>query len=261
MNSPAPVTVIVPCYNSSATIGRAVASVLSQTVLPASLMLIDDASTDNTGEILKEFELKHSGLVQRISLTVNRGPSFARNMGWETATTEFVAFLDADDEWHPRKLEILLIWFTQHPEAVFCGHRCIQHSGSSIEINNDQFLVRSFRFRDMLISNRFSTPGVMLRTAVRHRFPISRRYAEDYQLWLMIAADVGHLDRIELPLAWYFKQPYGASGLSANLWAMEKGELAVLSSIRDQGYLSTAGWAALSLFSIAKYAKRCWHAL
>ncbi len=255
------VTVVVPCHNAAATLDRMMASVLAQTVRPAALILVDDASTDNTGEVLRNFELRHPNLVRTIKLPVNKGPSYARNVGWDAAVTEFVAFLDADDEWHRQKLEILSRWFSQNPQAVFCSHQCIRYPGSSVDIDSEQFIVRRFKFRDLLISNRFSTPAVMLRTVVSHRFPVSRRYAEDYQLWLTISADVGHLDRIELPLAWYFKDPFGESGLSANLWAMEKGVLGVLSEMREKGRLGTGAWAALTLFSLAKFARRCWRAI
>jgi glycosyltransferase involved in cell wall biosynthesis len=182
-------------------------------------------------------------------------------VGWGSATTEFVAFLDADDEWHPKKLEILLNWFSKNPQAIFCSHQCIRYTGYPVEINSKQFMVRSFKFRDILISNPFSTPAVMLRTGICHRFPVSLRYAEDYYLWLIIAAEVRYLNRIELPLSWYFKAPYGESGLSGNLWAMEKGELAALRELRKQGHVRLSVWVAISLFSIAKFAMRCWRVM
>ncbi len=260
MSNYVPVTVIVPCYNSADTLSRAVNSVLLQTLPPAALLLIDDASTDNTREMLRELEQTFPGRVRAISLPENRGPSYARNTGWDAATTEFVAFLDADDEWHSRKLEIQLDWFAKHPNAMMCGHQCIEHSGCTAEIGVAPPVVRSFTLRDMLVSNRFSTPSVMLRRSIRHRFPVSRRHAEDYHLWLSIAADVGHLERIELPLAWYFKPAFGASGLSANLWAMEKGELSVLKELRDRGDIGAVDWLTFSLLSFAKYARRAfWH--
>lgn len=255
------ITVVVPCYNAAATLHRMMTSVLAQTVRPAAVILVDDASTDNTIEVLREFELRYPDLVRAIKLPVNKGPSFARNMGWDAAITEFVAFLDADDEWHRQKLEIMSRWFSQNPQALFCSHQCIRYPGSSVEIRGEQLTVRRFKLRDLLISNRFSTPAVMLRTVVRHRFPVSRRYAEDYQLWLTIASDVGYLDRIELPLAWYFKEPFGESGLSANLWAMERGVLGVLSELRQKGRLGTGAWAAFTLLSLAKFARRYWRAI
>ena len=259
MIEPASVTVVVPCYNSSNTLNRAIRSVLAQTVTPSALILVDDSSTDDTGEILKDAKLKHPELVQIITLPVNSGPSFARNAGWDVTTTEFVAFLDADDEWHPQKLEIMLRWFFQNPDAVFCSHPCVRSPSSPVEINTGEFAVSRFKFSDILISNRFSTPGVMLKTTLDQRFPVSLRYAEDYHLWLMLAAEVGYLDRIELPLACYFKEPYGESGLSGNLWAMQKGELSVLRDLREKGHLSAIVWAATSLLSLVKFAKRCVH--
>ena len=256
MTSTASVTVIVPCYNVAATLNRAVTSVLSQTVRPTTLLLIDDASTDDTAEVLRDLEMGHPEWIRCISLVANRGPSYARNVGWDAAVTDFVAFLDADDEWHPRKLEIQLKWFRENLDAQMSGHQCIQYSGNTIEIETESWEVRSFTLRDMLTSNRFSTPSVMVRRSVRHRFPVSRRHAEDYQLWLRLAADMGHLERIELPLAWYFKPPYGAYGLSAQLWAMEIGELAALRDLRDCGRLGGLAWAGFSTFSLVKFTQR-----
>ena len=69
------VTVVVPCHNAAATLHRMMASVLAQTVQPAALILVDDASTDNTGEVLRDFELRYPNLVRTIKLPVNKGPS------------------------------------------------------------------------------------------------------------------------------------------------------------------------------------------
>lgn len=256
MSNLAPVTVVIPCHNSSATIARAVVSVLGQTVRPAAVMVVDDASTDDTRDVLRDFEIRHPEWIRCITLGKNRGPSYARNTGWDAATTEYVAFLDADDAWHPRKVEIQTAWLAEHGEAQMCGHKCVLYNSSEPNIQNGNFEIQRFSLRDMLVSNRFSTPSVMVRRLVRHRFPTSRRHAEDYELWLLMAAESGYVDRIELPLAWYFKAPYGESGLSRDLWAMEKGELAALSELRRRGCIGSFAWAAFSAFSLAKYGRR-----
>lgn len=99
--SPA-VSAIIPVYNRRELVGRAIRSVLEQSYGDWELIAIDDASEDGTPErIAEEFGDRIRLLVQER----NRGVSAARNRGIEAATGEWVAFLDSDDEWRPRKLE------------------------------------------------------------------------------------------------------------------------------------------------------------
>jgi len=98
-----PISVIIPCFRSTDTIERAVLSVVNQTVLPSQIILIDDASND--GSIEKLFALQKEYPLANISvevMPVNGGPGLARNRGWELATEPWLAFLDADDAWHPK---------------------------------------------------------------------------------------------------------------------------------------------------------------
>ena len=106
MKQPAKVSVIIPCYNCALTLQRAFNSVLSQTVQPAEILLIDDKSTDNTLEIIKQSIVAFPLKIKIIELTVNQGAANARNAGWEVATQPYIAFLDSDDTWHPKKIEI-----------------------------------------------------------------------------------------------------------------------------------------------------------
>ena len=97
----APVTVIIPTYNCGPFVAEAVDSVLAQTLPPAGIIVVDDGSSDDTPQRLERYR----GLIQYVTQR-NQGVSAARNRGLLLADTEFVAFLDADDVWHPRKLEL-----------------------------------------------------------------------------------------------------------------------------------------------------------
>jgi glycosyltransferase involved in cell wall biosynthesis len=99
-------TVVIPAYNASETIVRALESVLTQTVLPAEIVVVDNNSTDDTLIKLQAYENRISILECK-----SQGVSFERNMGVNFASSEFVAFLDADDVWHPRKIESQLELF------------------------------------------------------------------------------------------------------------------------------------------------------
>jgi glycosyltransferase involved in cell wall biosynthesis len=95
------VSVIIPVYNGEATIKKTVDSALSQNYSNIEIIVIDDNSTDGTWSLLNKC---YSGDVVLIKHPVNQGGSAARNSGINIATGEFIAFLDADDEWYPNKI-------------------------------------------------------------------------------------------------------------------------------------------------------------
>jgi glycosyltransferase involved in cell wall biosynthesis len=252
----ASVSVVIPCHNCAPTLKRAFDSILLQTLRPAEVLLVDDASRDETRQLVTEIARCYPSWVTAILLDDNRGPSVARNIGWDNATQSFVAFLDADDAWHPRKLEIQYAWMEAHPTAVMSGHLCAEHRlGFEIE-DLAPSVVKEFSLQHLLRSNRFSTPSVMVRRDIPERFPAEKRYSEDYHLWLSIAAAHGAVYRIEMLLAWYYKAAYGASGLSGALWRMEKGELDSIAMLHRLGKISTLAWGTTSAWSLLKFVRR-----
>ena len=92
------ISVIIPTYNRADLVQRAIKSVLNQTKKPNEIIVVDDGSTDNTKQILKNYPVK-------ILYQKNKGVSSARNIGIKNAKYEFIAFLDSDDEWIEEKLE------------------------------------------------------------------------------------------------------------------------------------------------------------
>ncbi len=98
-------SVIIPTYNRLPLLERALGSVLAQTVLPREIIIIDDGSEDSTEQLVKQF--KNSSEVKILYYKQpNRGPASARNRGIEMSAFAFLAFLDSDDHWHKRKIEI-----------------------------------------------------------------------------------------------------------------------------------------------------------
>ena len=98
-------SVIIPTYNRVLFLERALGSVLAQTVLPGEIIIIDDGSDDSTEQMVKQF--KTGSAVKIVYFKqLNRGPASARNRGIEASSSEFLAFLDSDDHWHRRKVEI-----------------------------------------------------------------------------------------------------------------------------------------------------------
>lgn len=256
----APVSVVVPCFRCGATIGRAVASIAGQTQKPAEVLLVDDASGDETSSSLQQLVSDYPGWVKVLVLAHNQGPSAARNAGWEAATQPYVAFLDADDSWHPEKIRIQYRFMHDNPAIDISGHRCLWlRPDEALPQVSDEVTITRITVLDLVFGTRLSTPTIMLKRQIPFRFEANKRYAEDVHLWRQVACASSSVVRIESPLAYMHKAPYGVSGLSAELWPMEKGDLSSLFSLYKAKHISWMVLALSSTFSLAKYLKRIMH--
>jgi teichuronic acid biosynthesis glycosyltransferase TuaG len=258
---PAPcadVSVVIPMYNSSATIIRALTSIEAQTLRPCEVILVDDASADDTLALVEQFSKLHLDIAIRVIRQVyNQGPSASRNAGWAAANGEYVAFLDADDAWHPKKIEIQYAWMVSNPAADISAHDCLLAVNFNwpavVDGTVKAVAIPTWR---LLLYNHFSTPTVMLKRTLPYQFVEQRRFSEDYLLWLQIAADGIPINYINLPLAAIYKAAYGAGGLSANLWQMEYGELMAYIDLVKSKRLAPIAGALLCVWSLTKYVRR-----
>ncbi|WP_435346664.1 glycosyltransferase family 2 protein [Haloarchaeobius sp. HRN-SO-5] len=122
------VSVIIPTYNRADAVQRTIDSVLDQTFEDFEVLVVDDASSDDTPAVVESYDDPRVELVQH---QVNRGGSAARNTGIEEATGEYIAFLDSDDEWRPRKLERQHRLLERRGEdwvAAYCGVEMVPES-------------------------------------------------------------------------------------------------------------------------------------
>lgn len=257
----APVSVIIPCYRCAGTIDRAVESVIRQTTPPEEILLVEDSS-DDRGETLASLyrlQQKHQGkaAIRVIPLSENGGPSGARNAGWEAARQPYLAFLDADDSWHPQKLEIQYQWMAGHPEVVLTGHQSVWLRQGNIFPDLPGTIQASAIGRArLLLSNCFPTRSVMLRRGIAYRFDPSRRYAEDYLLWLTIVLNGESAWLLGVPLACSYSADFGGVGLSGELWQMERGELGVYQQLCQDRLISRPALAGLMSLSLVKFLRR-----
>lgn len=109
------VSCIVPTFNSRRFVGEALASILAQTYRPLEIIVADDGSTDGTIELVRA----HGGYITLVS-QATVGPASTRNLGLDAARGDFIAFLDADDRWHPEKLERQIARFLAQPALDLC---------------------------------------------------------------------------------------------------------------------------------------------
>ena len=125
----------MPAYNSSNTISESICSVIIQTFKKWELLIVDDGSTDNTKNLVKNF-LNDKRI--KYYYQKNYGPATARNYGILKASGMYLAFLDSDDIWKPNKLELQLNHLKKNPDC------CLIHTNySTFESNTQNF--KSFR--------------------------------------------------------------------------------------------------------------------
>lgn len=172
------VSVIIPAYNAVASLAQTVETALAQTVQPLEIIVVDDGSSDDTAELAGRF-----GGIVRVLRKPNGGPASARNLGVQHSQGEWIAFLDADDQWSPTKLERQI----EHvgPRDVGLVHTLVtfQTPEPPPELG----------FEDMWQRNWIVNSAVMVRRATflqlggfnEDRALIS---VEDYNLWVRLAA-------------------------------------------------------------------------
>lgn len=253
-----PVSVVIPCYDCAQTIGRAVASVVAQTVLPMELIMVDDGSADETRAVLHDLLSRYQpGWIKLVLLDKNVGAASARNAGWAVASQTYIAFLDADDAWHPRKIEIQHAYMNANPKVVLCGHGYrLLNQNVLPDWNVVQGDAQRIRKWALMLSNQFVTPSVMVRRDVGQRFVEKQRYMEDHMLWLKIICSGGRVVKLNTDLAVIYKEPFGVMGLSAQVWLMERGDLGNYRRLHDEKFIKDYQFAVLVLFSVMKYLRR-----
>lgn len=210
---PGLVSVVMPAWNAAATIARSIESVLTQGHRQVELLVVDDASTDATAELVAG----HAAADARVKLVrqaANGGVAAARNAGIAAARGEFVAFLDSDDWWHPRKLELQLAQMRRAGASVsYCRYQRVGEDGRVLSLVEPP---REVTHADMLRSNFIGNlTGLYARSLGDGEF-LSVGH-EDYVFWLQMVKRAGRAIRIEHdePLAFYLVRE---GSVSANKW-------------------------------------------
>lgn len=225
--TPRSVSVVIPSFNSGRFVTQAVESALAQTVTPDQIIVIDDGSSDDTRERLAQYRDKIRYVYQD-----NRGVAAARNHGIECSQDEFVAFLDADDVWHPRKLELQLKALAQNPRIALLGASTYGWPADGVPDVDDAAtaLVAMVPWERLAVRNQFTTSSVLARRDVLHRvglFDTALHGPEDFDLWLRVA-EVASVANLQLPLTGYRTV---ADSLGRQAGTMERGLRRVLQKL------------------------------
>ena len=183
------VSVIIPTRNRRRHLEEAIESVFAQTYSDYEIIVVDDGSTDGTKDLLAE---RYRGRPLVCFSQENRGSSAARNVGIRAARGEFLAFLDSDDLWLPRKLECQIPLFDRNPAVgfVFCGSARMDGRGV-LRAREPTREYRGRAVRAMLRKSMMPTPTVVIRKRLVSETGLMYEdlsFGEDWNYWLRIAA-------------------------------------------------------------------------
>ena len=180
------VSVVIPCYNQAHYLGEAIASALGQGHTAIEVIVVDDGSTDGTGEVAGGYRQV------RCVRQANRGLAAARNRGLEESRGEYVVFLDADDRLAEGAIEAGVCSLESHPDCAFVsGHYSLIDAEGLPMPHLASPCAEEDHYMALLRGNYIGMPAtVMYRRSVLEAvkgFDISRRACEDYELYLRIA--------------------------------------------------------------------------
>ncbi len=231
------ISVIIPLYNYEKYIGKAIESVRHQTHTNWEIIVVDDKSTDNGVQVVKKYEQKLNGKLKLITNKRNLGVSRSRNIAIQKSRGAFIAFLDADDCWHPKKLEIQMEVFHNTDDTIHLIHTGVKpfansktrewlnngkHNVNSLEHwdkcwnkkINDQ-VKKNYYFETLLYENPICLSSVMIRREALEflgGFDNDLYYqVEDWLLWLKCSM-LYKIVFIDSKLTFYRIHPQGYTG-------------------------------------------------
>lgn len=195
------VSVVIPSHNRAALLPRAIRSALEQTQPPLEIIVVDDGSTDDTERVLAEMEVPNLRYLKQSSST---GAAAARNRGIEEARGELIGFLDSDDRWLPKKLELQCTLFDTDSDVgvVYGRHSAVDFTGRT-KISEGALYRGDIRQRLLEGWCPATTSLFVVRRKELMRvggFDPQLRSFHDYDLWLRLAEHT-RFDYVDQPIA------------------------------------------------------------
>ena len=257
------ISVIIPCYNSSKTIIESINSVVEDccnSPFMWEIIVIDDGSKDDSLIKIKRY-IESSTFKENFILIeqTNSGASEARNQGLIRATGKYIAFNDSDDKWLKGKIKMQIDYLNANPDIYLLEYKYDDddfNKGSFIKLND----CTEINIKNQVMKNYFSPPTVILRHEVINivgLFNSKVRYSEEVFFFINIVAafkSVYMNKRVAVPVI--PKKRWGESGLSGNLWEMEKGEIYSITHAYKSKYISLFRYIYAIIFSYLKYIRR-----
>lgn len=196
------ISVIMPAYNAEKYLEEAVRSVFAQTVTDWELILIDDCSSDHTGDLARSLAAEDVR-VRFVQNCENLGVAKTRNRGLDLCRGRFVALLDSDDYWQPNMLERMHARALETgADIIYCSYAIVDESGKPL--CGDFLVPPQTSFRESIVRSVITCSTVLITAelAKNNRFPTDM-YHEDIALWFRILQNGGTARGVEEVLAAY----------------------------------------------------------
>lgn len=196
------VSILTPTYNTEKFIRATIESVQNQTYQNWEMILVDDASTDETVKIISDFAEKDNR-IKLFKLSKNSGNGFARNVALEKASGKYIAFLDADDLWFPSKLEKQLQFLeTNNLPFTFSFYDCIDEEGSNLNRRVEAPL--NLTYNQLFFCNYVGNLTAIYDADYFGKIVIeATEKRQDWRLWLTILKQIKETKPVPEPLAFY----------------------------------------------------------
>lgn len=205
------VSVIIPVYNADEFIKSTLDSVFNQTYKNIEVIVVDDCSTDNTSSVVNTIA-EHYPQLKYYKLDKNfGGPAGPRNYGLRKAKGEFIAFLDSDDIWHYKKLEIQICAIKEHNIDICCSNLTVFTNEESIDtfssFQEATYDCQEISFWSLKVRNKIPNSSVLIRKSAIAGFYFneSKEYkaVEDYDLWLRLHRAKRKSIKLKVSLMYY----------------------------------------------------------
>lgn len=244
------VSIIMPAYNAEAFLEQSTASVLNQTYSNWELLVIDDCSTDGTASLLRQIS-QRDRRVSVIRNEKNLGAAGSRNRGLESADGQYVAFLDADDQWDSDKLEAQTGFMREHKAYfTFTAYRIVGNDGTPnnkvIDMNGPDTVTYTNMLKKQATIG-CSTVMIDQSETGPLRMPLIKT-KEDYALWLEVLRRGFHACKVKKVLTSY---RIASNSLSRNKlkevqrqWTVYR-EFERINVVRSFWFLLNYGWRAV----------------
>ncbi|MEX0694510.1 MAG: glycosyltransferase family A protein [Rhodospirillales bacterium] len=192
---PAPVSVIMPAYNAAGTIQRALASIAAQSLPAAEVIVVDDGSVDATAEIAERMAAALGATRLTVIRQPNKGAGAARNRAIQEATQPILAFLDADDEWLPAKLDRSLSVMNEGDYLLVAHDYLDATADGDVHVDcRRRFEEAPDPYLPLYLKGYIPSISVLTRRQAvldAGGFDETLRNAQDFDLWLKLLADPG----------------------------------------------------------------------
>ncbi|MCG9791803.1 glycosyltransferase family 2 protein [Flavobacterium algicola] len=239
------VSIIIPTFNSAEFIADAIGSIQKQTHQDWEIIIIDDASTDQTVSIIKEISQTESR-IKNYSLALNSGTGIARNTALQYASGRYIAFLDADDLWKPQKLQLQLEFMqTNKIPFTFSAYDCMNEEGELLNL----CIVppQNLSYRQLFFCNYVGNLTGIYDTFFFGKIAIApNRKRQDWMHWLTVLKKIKSARAVPESLAIYRIR---ANSISASKFDLVKHNFAVYKQFHGLNWIVALSCMSIFLFT------------